>query len=139
MYDPMSARFDNRPLEPWQKSKAMFDFDEGFVSHIQIYLKDRNKPANLLAAKQWINRFKFDQERYELCHLQWSNYEERKSRSQPTPIDTADRGCQPVGNVGDRIGTGGDRQSNVEELTPEQRAANFKRLREMITKGRIGE
>ena len=76
LYDPMAARFDNRPLEAWQVSKKTFDFEAGFVKWIQKYLEIRKLPCDAAAAKSWIKNFKFDQKRYEDCELQWDEYQE---------------------------------------------------------------
>jgi hypothetical protein len=76
IYDPLAAQFDNRPLAPWQLSKKTFHFDDGFIKWIQKYLEVRKLPCDGAAAKSWINKFKFEQKRYEDCELQWDEYQE---------------------------------------------------------------
>ncbi len=75
-YDPLAARFANRALDAWQISKKNFDFDSGFVAWIQKYLETRKLPHDVASSKAWINKSKFDGERYELCELQWEAYQE---------------------------------------------------------------
>ena len=75
-YDPLAARFAQRPLDAWQVSKKNFDFDMGFVAWIRKYLETRKLPCDVVSAKAWINKSKFDGERYELCELQWEAYQE---------------------------------------------------------------
>lgn len=75
-YDPLEAKFANRPLDAWQLSKRNFDFDMGFVGWIQKYLETRKLPCDVVSAKGWINKSKFEGERYELCQLQWEAYQE---------------------------------------------------------------
>jgi hypothetical protein len=85
-YDPLAARFDNRPLDAWQLSKKNFDFDLGFVAWIRRYLETRKLPHDVLSAKAWINKSKFNGERYELCELQWEAYREELQFTESKPV-----------------------------------------------------
>ena len=84
-YDPLAAQFANRPLDPWQVSKKNFDFDSGFVGWIRKYLETRKQPCDVVSAKAWINKSKFDGERYELCELQWEAYQDQLQFAESKP------------------------------------------------------
>jgi hypothetical protein len=85
-YDPLAAQFANRPLDPWQLSKKNFDFDLGFVAWIRKYLDVRKLPHDVVSAKAWINKSKFDGERYELCELQWDTYRDSLQFTESKPM-----------------------------------------------------
>lgn len=131
-YDPMGARFRAAGrLEPWQSSGKLFDFEAGFVKHIQRYLTERKLPADATDAKAWINKGFFNLERFELVQLQWSAYDDKRNKKSVDGVGDCDRsvGAESGGVVPD---------SRDPEITPQQQAANFKRLRQMIENKRIG-
>jgi len=98
MRDPVRDHYEGR-LEPWQKSNRRFDFDPGFVRHIVRYLRDRELPHETVDAMAWINKARFDEERNDLCHLQWMQYQiDQEPRERPAlPTDNWPAGspCPP--------------------------------------------
>lgn len=90
--DRFAARFvKDRPLDPWQVSPKKFDFDVQFVRWIQKYLERLECLHDVVSAKAWINKGKFEEERYDLCQLQWEAYQESlvaaESRSKLRALD----------------------------------------------------
>lgn len=92
IHDPFAARFaKDRPLDPWQVSPKKFDFDMQFVRWIQKYLDRLECLHDVVSAKAWINKSKFEEERHDLCQLQWEAYQESlvaaESRSKLRALD----------------------------------------------------
>ncbi|WP_019500856.1 hypothetical protein [Pseudanabaena sp. PCC 6802] len=135
-FDPMAARFrSGASLQPWQVSARLFDFDPDFVRWICRYLEVRKQPHGVTDAKAWINKGFFALERFELVTLQWEAYEAKRKDKLGTGIAMAG---DLVAGCSDGAGVVGDRDVSTAAITPEQRQANLKRLREMVEKNKIG-
>ncbi|WP_019500928.1 hypothetical protein [Pseudanabaena sp. PCC 6802] len=136
-FDPMGARFRSGvSLQPWQVSAKLFDFDPDFVRWICRYLEERKQPHGVTDAKAWINKGFFVLERFELVTLQWEAYGAKREERRSTSIAMAG---DLVAGCSDGVGVVDDRDVPAPaELTPEQRHANLKRLREMVEKNKIG-
>ena len=106
-YDPLAAQFANRPLDAWQVSKKNFDFEMGFVAWIRKYLETRKLPCDVVSAKAWINKSKFDGERYELCELQWEAYQESLKVAERPSLKPVVLNSGLSGGVGDGAGESG--------------------------------
>lgn len=80
-------RFERRfqmggELLPWQESHKPFDFNQSFVDwihqrYLPVALGKEVREIERWQAVQWLNKAKFDQERLEVCFLQWMEFELR--------------------------------------------------------------
>ena len=153
-FDPMAARFaqQQQPLAPWQMSAKLFDFDEGFVKWIQKYLEKRTQPFDVVSAKAWINKSKFQLERYELCELQWAAYQESLQPPAPSPAPKPEQPTLkpkpvsgPVGVVGGGVAASAEPERDLVPVDPdtvrlqdetdqEYRLRMVRQMREKMTK-----
>lgn len=89
LYPSSSQRFEQRfQLQPWQLTQKRFDFVPAFVEFVRAYLQTAQKLEQLPtvgAAKMYINRWQYDNERADRVALLWEEYQTAQAAPPPPP------------------------------------------------------